>query len=170
MALPYKLKNFNLFGDGNTWRALIDSVTLPKLTRKVEEWRGGGMFGPVEVDLGLEKLEMSFKAGGFMLDAYRAFGAKGHNANQWRFAGAYEDDSTGDVMAVEVLVRGRVREIDPGDAKAGDDTEHTHTISASYYKLTVNGVDEIEIDLPGMVFKVNGGQDVMAMIRRAIGM
>ena len=76
MALPSKLKNFNLFGDGNVWRALIDSVTLPKLTRKVEEWRGGGMHGPIEVDLGHEKIEMSFKAGGFLLDGYRAFGGE----------------------------------------------------------------------------------------------
>lgn len=168
MSLPSKLKNFNLFGDGNTWRALIDSVTLPKLTRKVEEWRGGGMHGPIDVDLGLEKLELTFKAGGFLLDGFRAFGAGAHNSNQWRFAGAYEDDSTGEVMAVEVLVRGRVREIDPGDAKAGDDTEHTHAISVSYYKLTVDGADVIEIDQPGMVFNVNG-KDMLERIRRAIG-
>jgi P2 family phage contractile tail tube protein len=81
MSLPSKLKNFNLFGDGNIWRALIDSVTLPKLTRKVEEWRGGGMHGPIDVDLGLEKLELTFKAGGFLLEGFRAFGATSHNAN-----------------------------------------------------------------------------------------
>lgn len=169
MALPSKLKNFNLFGDGNVWRALIDSVTLPKLTRKVEEWRGGGMHGPIEVDLGLEKLEMSFKAGGFLLDGYRAFGGTTHNANNWRFAGAYQDDSTGAVTPVEIVVSGRVREIDPGDAKAGDNTEHTHTISVSYYKLVVAGSDVIEIDMPGLVFKV-GGSDTLGDIRRAIGM
>ncbi len=169
MALPSKLKNFNLFGDGNVWRAQIDSVTLPKLTRKVEEWRGGGMHGPVEVDLGLEKMELAFKAGGFLLDGYRAFGGKAHNANQWRFAGAYQDDGTGEVLSIEVLVSGRAREIDPGDAKAGDDTEHTHTISVSYYKLAVNGADVIEIDMPGMVFRVDG-QDMLDEIRRAIGM
>lgn len=169
MALPSKLKNFNLFGDGNVWRGMIDSVTLPKLTRKVEEWRGGGMHGPVDIDLGLEKLELSYKAGGFLLDGYRAFGGKTHNANQWRFAGAYQDDSTAEVMAVEVLVNGRVRELDPGEAKAGDDTEQTHTISVSYYKLTVNGSDIIEIDMPGMLFRVDG-EDLLDTIRRAIGM
>ncbi|QKV52382.1 phage major tail tube protein [Comamonas antarctica] len=169
MALPSKLKNFNLFGDGNSWRGLIDSVTLPKLTRKVEEWRGGGMHGPIEVDLGLEKLELSFKAGGMLLDGYVAFGGTTHNANQWRFAGAYQDDSTNEVMTVEVMVSGRVRELDPGDAKAGDDTEHTHTVSVSYYKLTINGADVIEIDMPGMVFRVNG-VDQLGAIRRAIGM
>lgn len=169
MALPSKLKNFNLFGDGNIWRGEIDSVTLPKLTRKVEEWRGGGMHGPIEVDLGLEKLELAFKAGGFLLDGYKAFGGKTHNANQWRFAGAYQNDGTGDVQAVEVLVSGRVREIDPGEAKAGDDTEHTHTVAVSYYKLTVDGAEVIEIDQVGMVFRV-GGVDMLDAIRRAIGM
>lgn len=168
MGMPSKLKNFNLFGDGNIWKGEIDSVTLPKLTRKVEEWRGGGMHGPIEVDFGLEKLELSFKAGGLLLAGFRAFGATNHKANQWRFAGAYQDDADGSVKACEVLVQGRVKEIDPGDAKAGDDTEHTHTVAVSYYKLTVDGAEIIEIDMQGMVFKVDG-RDTVADIRRAIG-
>ena len=168
MALPSKLKNFNLFGDGNVWRAQIDSVTVPKLTRKVEEWRGGGMHGPIEVDLGLEKLELSFKAGGFLLDGYRAFGGKTHNANQWRFAGAYEDDSTAVVTAVEILVSGRVREIDPGDAKAGDKTAFKVKSMLSYYKLVLDGETLIEIDLVNMI-EVIGGQDRMAQVRAILG-
>lgn len=168
MGMPNKLKNFNLFGDGNIWKGQIDSVTLPKLTRKVEEWRGGGMHGPVEIDLGLEKLELSFKAGGFLEDAVIAFGGTTIGANQWRFAGAYQDDATGAVVAVEVVVAGRLREFDPGEAKAGDDTEHTHTISCAYYRLSAGGRDLIEIDMPGMVFRVDG-RDVVADIRRAIG-
>lgn len=168
MGMPNKLKNFNLFGDGNIWKGLIDSVTLPKLTRKVEEWRGGGMHGPVEVDFGLEKLEMSFKAGGLLVEAFRAFGATTHKSNQWRFAGAYQDDADGSVKACEVLVYGRVKEIDAGDAKAGDDTEHTHSIAVSYYKLTVDSAEVIEIDMPGLVFKVDGA-DVLGAIRTAIG-
>ena len=37
MGLPFKLKNFMLFKDGNNFQGEIESVTLPKLTRKVEE-------------------------------------------------------------------------------------------------------------------------------------
>ena len=41
MALPRKLKHLNLFNDGNNWQGIIESLTLPKFTRKFEKYRGG---------------------------------------------------------------------------------------------------------------------------------
>jgi P2 family phage contractile tail tube protein len=54
MALPRKLKHLNLFNDGNNWQGIVESLTLPKFTRKFEKYRGGGMPGAVDVDLGLD--------------------------------------------------------------------------------------------------------------------
>ena len=88
---------------------------------------------------------------------------------QLRFAGAYQRDDTGAVDAVEVVVRGRHEEIDMGDAKPGDDTEFTVKTAVSYYKLSINGVVEIEIDLVNMI-EVAGGVDRLAEQRRAIGL
>ena len=45
MALPRKLKYLNLFNDGLSYMGVVQSVTLPKLTRKLENYRGGGMNG-----------------------------------------------------------------------------------------------------------------------------
>ena len=47
MALPRKLKNMNLFNQGRSYIGEVPSVTLPKLTRKLDEYRGGGMDGTV---------------------------------------------------------------------------------------------------------------------------
>ena len=52
MALPSKLKNMNYFNEGNSYLGQIKTVTLPKLTRKTEDYRGGGMNATVKVDLG----------------------------------------------------------------------------------------------------------------------
>lgn len=54
MALPRKLKYLNMFNDGLSYMGVVESVTLPKLTRKLEKYRGGGMPGSVSVDLGLD--------------------------------------------------------------------------------------------------------------------
>ncbi|SUH54401.1 phage major tail tube protein FII [Salmonella enterica subsp. enterica serovar Braenderup] len=54
MALPRKLKHLNLFNDGNNWQGIVESLTLPKFTRKFEKYRGGGMPGAVDVDMGLD--------------------------------------------------------------------------------------------------------------------
>jgi P2 family phage contractile tail tube protein len=167
MGLPSKLKNFNLFLDGVGHIGEIAEVTLPKLTTQVEDWRGGGMLGPIAADLGLEKLEAEFTAGGLIAAALRQFGAATHDAAQVRFAGAYQSDGTGRVQAVEAIMRGRYTEIDLGNAKTGSDTEHKYKLAASYYRLVVDGVAWIEVDLLAPSFIVFG-QDRYAEIRAAI--
>ena len=74
MALPNTLKNFNAFLDGKSLMGIVEELKLPKLGRKMEDFRGGGMDGPVDIDLGQEKLEIEQVCGGFVLDAYKAYG------------------------------------------------------------------------------------------------
>lgn len=169
MALPKKLKNFALFGDGESWVGEIPSVTLPKITKKTEEYRAGGMHGPVEIDLGHEKMELGIKAGGLKTQLIAMLGGQTVGANLFRFAGAYQDEATGQVSAVEVIARGRMREWNPNEAKAGDDNEHEFMVALSYYKVTVDAQELLEIDVPGMVFRV-GGVDKYSAIRAAIGL
>lgn len=169
MALPRKLKNFNLFVDGISFVGQAVEIQLPKLSRKVEEYRGGGMNGPIEVDLGGEKLEIEHSYGGLMKEILLQYGATRADAVLLRFAGAYQRDDTGDVDAVEVTVRGRHQEIDPGKAKGGDDTEFKVKSSLTYYKLSINGVVLIEIDHINMIENI-GGVDMLAEQRSAIGM
>ena len=58
--IPRKLKHFNLFVDGRGYAGKIEELTLPKVTIKAEEFRAGGMDAPMEIDLGMEKLEAEF--------------------------------------------------------------------------------------------------------------
>ena len=51
MSLPRKLKNMNLFNEGESYLGEIKTVVLPKLTRKMEDYRGGGMNAPIKVDM-----------------------------------------------------------------------------------------------------------------------
>lgn len=168
MALPRKLKNLNLFGDGESYLGQVVEVKLPTLTRSMEDYRGGGMSGPVKIDNGQDAIELESKFGGLMRPILRQYGAARHDAVQLRYAGAYQRDDSGAVDAVEIVVRGRHEEIDAGTAKAGDDTEFTVKTACSYFKLSINGVTEIEIDLVNMV-EIVGGVDRLAQQRAAIG-
>jgi len=40
--IPRKLKAFSLFVEGRGYAGKVAELTLPKLTRKMEEWRAGG--------------------------------------------------------------------------------------------------------------------------------
>ncbi|MGR6981222.1 phage major tail tube protein [Testudinibacter sp. P27/CKL/0425] len=169
MALPRKLKQMNLFVDGVSYHGQATEVTVPKLAMKSEAYRAGGMLGEVDIDLGVEKLEIEHKYGGIIPEIFAQFGEAKIDGVLLRFAGSYQREDTGDIEPAEVVVRGRHVEIDPGNAKVGDDTEHTVKSSLTYYKLTINGTDLVEIDMVNMVYIVNGN-DRMAEHRAAIGL
>ncbi|MFN3470509.1 MAG: phage major tail tube protein [Novosphingobium sp.] len=168
MGFPPKLKDMNFFEDGTSYKGRVTEVTLPKLALKLEDYRAGGMAGPVPVDFGLEKIELEFKAGGLVRGLFRQFGASAMDATLNRFAGSYQDDATGRVLSCQIVTRGRTMEIDMGSAKPGDDTEQTFKTVCSYYKLEVDGEEWIEIDMIGGIFRVFG-KDRRAAIRAAIG-
>ena len=168
MALPSKLKDLNLFNDGESYIGIVASFTLPTLTRLMEEWRGGGMAGPVKIDNGQDAIEAEWTLGGLNLTVLRQYGAIRVDGVQLRFAGAYRRPDTGAVDAVEIVIRGRHEEIDMGEGKPGEDTEWKVKTAAAYYKLTINGTVEIEIDMVNGIELV-GGVDRNAEIRRAIG-
>ncbi|MGM0563669.1 MAG: phage major tail tube protein [Pseudomonadota bacterium] len=169
MSLPKKLRNFNLFGDGDNWQGQIEEVVLPKLSRKTEEYTGAGMDGPVDIDMGQEKIEFEWTSGGLIPEVFDGYGSLKLDDNMLRFAGAYVSDETAETVPVEIVVRGRHREIDMGTAKSGDNNQVKVMTSCSYYKLTVAGTTKIEIDLPGYVFKVNG-VDRLVEQRQALGL
>ncbi|WP_405647447.1 phage major tail tube protein [Pseudomonas sp. Ld6] len=170
MAMPRKLKNLNLFNDGNSYLGLVKSLTLPSLGRKMEGYRGGGMNGPVKADLGMsdDGIQFEWKTGGLDLISLRQFGAVNASSVALRFSGPYQQDDTGETSNVEVVVRGRHETIEMGDAQPGEDTEHSMTTTCSYYKLTVDGEEIIEIDLLNFVEKVNG-VDMLEKHRTGMG-
>ena len=170
MAMPRKLKNMNLFNDGHSYLGVCKAVTLPSLGRKMEAYRGGGMNGPVKADLGMsdDGIQLEWKTGGLDLISLRQFGMIKASGVLLRFTGAFQQDDTEEMSDVEIVVRGRHETIEMGDAQAGEDTEHGITTTCSYYKLTVDGEDIIEIDLLNFIEKVNG-VDLLEKQRTALG-
>lgn len=170
MALPKILKDFNLFGDGNNWAGQIPELTLPELARRMVEYEGGGMDGPIEVDHGQELMVFEWTAGGMIVDGlFDTFGSPVHDAAMLRFDGSYESDEDGGTIPVEIVVRGRHKTIGMGDASKGDNNQISVTTTLSYYKLTVDGEVIIERDVPGYVFIVRG-VDRLAERRRNLGL
>ena len=168
MALPRVLKAFAAFVDGTNYMGEVPELTLPTLSRKMEEYRAGGMQGPVDLDFGQEKMEAELKGAGWLKDIAKKWGSHRHDAVMIRFAGALNDDESEGWTPVEVVMRGRLSEIDPGSSKAGDTTERTYKYVLTYYKEVVDGQVELEIDLVNLVENV-GGVDNLAGMRAALG-
>ncbi|GAA5784867.1 major tail tube protein [Chitiniphilus shinanonensis] len=170
MALPRKLKNLMLFVDGFGYDGQINSVTLPKLSRKIEAYSAGGMVGAAGIDHGLDDdaLIVEWERGGWAREELLALGIPKLDGVLLRFTGSLQREDTGDVDAIEIVMRGRHEEIDRGDAKKGEDTTSKIKTRCVYYKETFNGVTDVEIDVLNMV-EIIGGVDRQAQHRRALG-
>jgi len=168
MALPKKLKYLNLFADGNSFQGEVTAITLPKLSRKLDPFRGGGMNGAAHIDNGLEDdaLDVEWTIGGINELVLSQWGA---SAVPLRYTGSYQRDDTAEIVAVEIELRGKHQAFDFGEGKQGEDTETKITTKCTYYKLTWNGKELIEIDTVNMVEKVNG-VDRLEQHRKNIGL
>ena len=166
--IPKKLRDFNMFYEGGSWMGIANEVTLPKLTRKMEELRTGS--GAVKLDMGSEAMEAEVTLEEINRGVLLDYGITNHAGVQLRFAGAMvRQDSTGQTDAIEVIMRGRWEELDSDTAKKGDNHQMKAKLAVSYYKLTMNGQETIEIDHVNYIEKV-GGVDRLEEQRKAIGL
>lgn len=172
MALPRKLKHLNVFIDGQHWVGEAEDFTPAKLTRKFEAYRGGGMPGAVQVDMGYDDgaLDIEFTFGGYSDELVKRHGAESVSAVPLRFAGSFQRDDTGEVSSVEIICRGRFKELDRGTYKSGDDSTTKATLVCTYYKEVIDNATLCEVDIINMIDIGADGKDRMQAHRQAIGL
>lgn len=168
MGMPRTLKDMMMFNEGLDYRGDAKTVTLPTLTRKMEGYRGAGMSGELQMDMGQEAMEAKIVCGGPMRQVLRQWGTPTVDGVYIRFVGNYQADDTADIDNIEVIMRGRFSEIEMGDQEVGEPTEFTATMAVAYYKLVWNGRTEIEEDPLNMISIVDG-VDVLAERRSLLG-
>ena len=167
MPYPQRLQNFAVFADGKGYVGLAPELNLPKVTSKTEEYRAGGMDTPVEVITGTEKLECSFTLAEYNAAVMALWGITTSAETQFSFRGAVQRQGE-DAQAIVATIGGRIKELDPGTWKAGDQATLKSSIAVTYYKLNINGVDVIEIDVVNMK-RIIKGVDQLASQRAALG-
>jgi P2 family phage contractile tail tube protein len=161
------LKSLNLFVDGRGYAGQIEEINLPKLTLKTEEFQAGGMGAPIELTMGMEKLEMDFSLFSYDRDLLLLFGVVEGRQVQATVRGFLEsyDNST---SAVKINVRGKIKEIDRGTWKPGEKSTLKITMALTYYKEEYDATVINEIDVENMVY-VSGGVDLFQTARQALG-
>lgn len=167
MAASDVRKNLSLFVDGRGFAGQIEEFNAPKLAIKVEEWRGGGMNAPLDLDMGMEKMECDFSLLQYSKDVLALFGlAPGNSVPLVAREGLESFDGT--VTPVVHTFRGQIKEMDPGTSKSGEKTNLKVTMTLTYYKLQHGNTVVQEIDIPNMIHMVNG-VDRLADMRAALG-
>jgi P2 family phage contractile tail tube protein len=166
MAARDVRKNLNLFVDGQGYAGQIEDFNAPVLALKTEEFRGGGMDAPVELKMGMEKLEASFNLVAYDRAVLALFGvAQGASV---RFVAREALESfDGTTTAVVHTMQGRIKQLDPGASKPGDRAMLQVSMALSYYKLQHGDAVVQEIDVENMIHFVDG-VDQLAAQRAAL--
>lgn len=165
MNLPSQLMEMNAFQEGASFVGLCKAFTRPKLALATEPWRGGGLGGPIKIATGLQEMEAEHTYGAAIPAITRRFGETRVNGVGLRFALAYENQATGTYDDVQITLRGRHEEIDQGSDELGSPKDWKVKTACTYYRETINGVVELEIDFLARIFLV-GGVDRWAELRR----
>ncbi|SQC45102.1 phage major tail tube protein [Klebsiella pneumoniae] len=171
MALPRKLKHLNILTPVTTGWALLNPSPCRNSPASWENYRGGGMPGSVGIDLGLDDgaLDTEMTIGGTEALLFKQMGKATVDGVQLRFTGSIQRDDTGEVQAVELVVRGRHKEVDSGEWKTGESNSTKVSSVNCYAKLTINGEVLYEVDAINMI-EVVDGVDLMEEHRNAIGL
>ncbi len=167
MAARQVRKNFNLFVDGRGYAGQVEEFNAPKLSLKLEEFRAGGMAAPVELTMGMEKLECDFSLVSYDKDVLKQFNLAEGFVVPLVLREALEDFD-GTITAVVHTMRGKVKEVDPGTSKSGDKTSLKFAMALTYYKLEHGGDVVHELDVENLIQNING-KDVLAATRAALG-
>jgi P2 family phage contractile tail tube protein len=162
------LKNFNLYVDGRGFAGNVDEVQLPALTIIEEDYRAGGLDSSVSIDMGMEKLEATFKISSFDRDLIRLWGISNGLTVPLVVRGALES-LDGTVKAIVVRIVGSIRSMEFDSLSPGAKASMSFKLSATSYKYEQDGEVLIEIDVLNMK-RLIGGVDRLAKIRNAIGL
>ena len=167
MAARDVVKNSNLFVDGRGYAGQLQDFDPPKLTLVTEDARMGGMDAPVELTMGMEKLEAGFTLISYDKAVLSQWGV-GEGSNVPFTVREALESWDGNVTAVVHTMRGKIKAIDPGTHKPGEVAPLKVSLALDYYKQTHGSTTVHEIDVVNMVRVING-VDALADIRRALG-
>jgi len=170
VALPKQLKFFNIFVNGGNYAGIAESITLPKLSRKLESHRAAGMPGAVKIDLGFDDdaLDFEFTVAGIAPEITELVGGS-INSCALRFAGAFQQEDQDAYLKVEISLTGRLKEVDLGEIKQGEKQTSKYQVACTYYRLELNNATVVEIDLLHMVHKTSN-KNLLEQARQSIGL
>lgn len=166
---PRMLKNFTSVINGRGLAGKIDELTLPEISLKTEEYRAGGMDGPIEVDMGMEAMTLKLTISDPDAAILGLVGNANSNSARVTLSGSFVRDSDSERVSVVAEVSGRFKKGTPSSWKPGDKANFEYEAGLNYYRLTIGGVEVYEIDIENMVRRI-GGVDQLAGIRADIGL
>lgn len=165
-----RITNGNVFLDGVSMLGRVEEFTAPTVKTKMAEHKALGLFGAVEFPAGIEKLEGKIKWNSFYPDAMAKV-ANPFQSLQLMIRGSVSNmNATGLASedALVIIMQATFKDFPGGNFKQHDNVEVESNYSATSFKLTLGGVDYMEVDVLANIYKVKS-LDVLAKYKQNIG-
>jgi len=162
------LRFHTVFVEGINYHLDIEDAQIPGMADQMEDFRGGGMDGAIDVELGIEKAKASMMMLSLNPALLQRAGLASGKRTRVTFRGHTVSEFTDDEKDVLCIVEGRIS-ANPKAWKSGSKTGVEYPISGiSYYKLLIGGELMWERDIPNMIRRV-GNIDQLLTARRSLG-
>lgn len=165
--LDYILQQFIFSIDGFGKAGTGETCKLPKITKAVETYRGGGMVAPRQHALGYKELEFECELTSVDPQVIGQSGLLVSKGLPFSVMGYLDGDNNAS-HTVYAYMRGEVIENDFGTWEAGKKSKMTIKCALAAASLTIDGTTIFDIDIENGVNTFNG-TDVAAMVSAAIG-
>jgi P2 family phage contractile tail tube protein len=149
------VRDWTIAVDGILLRGDVDMCELPKVSRKVDEYRGAGMDRPVEIEMGYEKMELTFEMSKMDAQTQSLVALGGNNRKIVKVYGyTVGIDGTESGFTDEMI--GLMKDVDQISLKPGDKTKIKMTMTCDKYARTISGTEVFYSDPLNLVMRVNG--------------
>jgi Phage tail tube protein FII len=161
MSTFYIVEGVNLFcGDHdptNSKHLTLAELKLPDLTGIFADHHPGGARVGVEFEVGIEKLQPTFKLNGYDPDLLVQFGLGSRVRHMYTGYGALVDKRTGAYVELKTVMEARLGEVTPDAFQRGELMGHEYALKElMHYEVHFNGSEKIYWDFFTNTWRVNG--------------
>lgn len=172
MPALYIMEGSNLFvGDHDptlSKHLTLSEIAIPTLEEMFQDHHPGGSRVQIEVEVGIQKLQSTFKLAGWDPDVLGQFGLGSDARMMFTAYGSIRNKQTGVIVQAMALMEGRLGKIEPNAHSRGELQGHDYAINEIlHYELFFDGSEKVYWDFFTTEWRVDG-QDRNADERAAL--
>lgn len=157
----YIMESVNLFcGDDdptNSKHLTLEEMKFPDLSAIYVDHMPGGAPVGIEVEVGISKLEPTFKLKGFDFPLLRQFGLGSRIKHRYTAYGAIRDKRSGKLLESKGILEARLGKIEGEAIKRGEAAAHDYALNeVTHYELWMDGTREFYWDFWTNTLEIGG--------------
>ncbi len=157
----YVMEAANLFCGDHDPKAskhlTLTELQLPALMEQFQDHHPGGSPVGIEVAVGIQKLEPTFKLTGWDPDLLTQFGIGSRTKRVFTAYGVIRDKRTGAAMEAKAVIEGRLGKIEGEAFRRGELQSHDYAINeVTHYELWFDTREKLYFDFFTAEFRLDG--------------